>query len=431
MGRDPTAAGTGGMAVPYAAREAATCAAAPRSVDGTLPDGDRRGGELRPRVDNRRDRRGSGDCIARVRRRGVAWHSGRFGRAVRELGEDSRESSDSFYSRWQQVPSRLQHTPRSLTRRRVVGNAGRGVSRLRGRRSEASGTRCRHWSSRGAHGPTRDWEHGERARVFAIRRYTLLATAGCALLPPLLIFGLPISCACSSRRGLSAVTPRASSSSWAITVRRRLVSRSPSPPDICNGASGRMASVGGAASACVPAGLEVGAAGRRAPSSRASCSLWRGRCISASGAGAPSPASRAAEPLWRPRRIDGVLVSRGSGRRTSGPASHAPQVASFCRAGDTVFRRHHGRTAGSRSHPMHWSLVRRKALRVRAGIESRAVLHADVVYTTGCWPSAAGAALARCPYVTVTADPAFGRARRRGIVGGNVDQFQLAAGDLK
>ena len=37
---------------------------------------------------------------------------------------------------------------------------------------------------------TRDWERGDRRRVFAgIRRYTLLATAGClVLLPPLLVF---------------------------------------------------------------------------------------------------------------------------------------------------------------------------------------------------------------------------------------------------
>jgi glycosyltransferase involved in cell wall biosynthesis len=46
--------------------------------------------------------------------------------------------------------------------------------------------------------------------------------------------------------------------------------------------------------------------------------------------------------------------------------------------------------------------------------------------------SAGGATLARRPYVIkLTADPAFERARRRGIVGGNVDQFQHAARGLK
>src|SRR6476661_3597774 len=43
--------------------------------------------------------------------------------------------------------------------------------------------------------------------------------------------------------------------------------------------------------------------------------------------------------------------------------------------------------------------------------------------------SATGATLGRRPYVLkLTADPAFERARRRGIVGGNVDEFQRASG---
>src|SRR5581483_8298567 len=43
--------------------------------------------------------------------------------------------------------------------------------------------------------------------------------------------------------------------------------------------------------------------------------------------------------------------------------------------------------------------------------------------------SAAGARLARRPYVVkLTADPAFERARRRGVVGGTVDEFQRAGG---
>jgi glycosyltransferase involved in cell wall biosynthesis len=50
----------------------------------------------------------------------------------------------------------------------------------------------------------------------------------------------------------------------------------------------------------------------------------------------------------------------------------------------------------------------------------------DVVYTTGMFGrSAAGSTLARKPYVVkLTADPAFERSRRRGIVAGNVDDFQ-------
>jgi glycosyltransferase involved in cell wall biosynthesis len=45
--------------------------------------------------------------------------------------------------------------------------------------------------------------------------------------------------------------------------------------------------------------------------------------------------------------------------------------------------------------------------------------------------SAAGATIARRPYVLkLTADPAFERARRRGVVGGNVDEFQSASGGV-
>src|SRR5207248_2712051 len=54
----------------------------------------------------------------------------------------------------------------------------------------------------------------------------------------------------------------------------------------------------------------------------------------------------------------------------------------------------------------------------------------DVVYTTGMFGrSALGATLARRPYVVkLTADPAFERSRRRGLVGGDVDEFQRSGG---
>jgi glycosyltransferase involved in cell wall biosynthesis len=68
---------------------------------------------------------------------------------------------------------------------------------------------------------------------------------------------------------------------------------------------------------------------------------------------------------------------------------------------------------------------------VRTALEiARRAAHADVVYTTGMFGrSSLGARLARRPYVVkLTADPAFERARRRGIVGGNVDEFQGDAG---
>jgi glycosyltransferase involved in cell wall biosynthesis len=71
------------------------------------------------------------------------------------------------------------------------------------------------------------------------------------------------------------------------------------------------------------------------------------------------------------------------------------------------------------------------AVHVRAGAEvARRARSADVVYTTGMFGrSAAGATIARRPYVVkLTADPAFERARRRGIVTGTVDEFQRLRG---
>jgi glycosyltransferase involved in cell wall biosynthesis len=117
-----------------------------------------------------------------------------------------------------------------------------------------------------------------------------------------------------------------------------------------------------------------------------------------------------------------------------GPASHAPQVASFLQS------RGHGvvvvTTASAppppATFPVRWVSrgLPKGVVHVRTGLEvARRAARADVVYTTGMFGrSAAGAALARRPYVIkLTADPAFERARRRGIVGGNVDQFQAAA----
>ena len=69
-------------------------------------------------------------------------------------------------------------------------------------------------------------------------------------------------------------------------------------------------------------------------------------------------------------------------------------------------------------------------LRTTAEIARRARA-AEVVYTTGMFGrSSAGAIAARTPYVVkLTADPAFERARRRGVVGGGVDAFQALPGN--
>jgi glycosyltransferase involved in cell wall biosynthesis len=114
-----------------------------------------------------------------------------------------------------------------------------------------------------------------------------------------------------------------------------------------------------------------------------------------------------------------------------GPASHAPDVASFL-----VDRGHvvevvvtADAAPGPERYPVHWlsRSLPKGAVHVRAGLEiSRRAHAADVVYTTGMFGrSALGASLARRPYVIkLTADPAFERARRRALVRGDVDQFQ-------
>ncbi len=121
-----------------------------------------------------------------------------------------------------------------------------------------------------------------------------------------------------------------------------------------------------------------------------------------------------------------------------GPASHAPEVADFLHerghAVEVVTtalrppeRRAYPVTAVPRSLPPGARHVRGAAV-----VRERA-RRADVVYTTGMFGrSFAGATAARRPYLLkLTADPAFERARRRGIVAGDVDAFQGARRDLR
>ncbi|HZS25123.1 MAG TPA: glycosyltransferase family 4 protein [Gaiellaceae bacterium] len=118
-----------------------------------------------------------------------------------------------------------------------------------------------------------------------------------------------------------------------------------------------------------------------------------------------------------------------------GPASHAPEVAAF------LHEREHGvevvTTASAppapEPYPVHWisRSLPKGVVHLRTALEvARVARGADVVYTTGMFGrSAAGARLARRPYVVkLTADPAFERARRRGVVGGTVDEFQRVGG---
>jgi glycosyltransferase involved in cell wall biosynthesis len=118
-----------------------------------------------------------------------------------------------------------------------------------------------------------------------------------------------------------------------------------------------------------------------------------------------------------------------------GPASHAPDVAAFLHE--------HGHDVevvttafappARQPYPVHavGRSLPKGVIHLRAAAEiARCAARSDVVYTTGMFGrSSAGASAARRPYVLkLTADPAFERARRRGVVGGTVDDFQRLAG---
>jgi glycosyltransferase involved in cell wall biosynthesis len=118
-----------------------------------------------------------------------------------------------------------------------------------------------------------------------------------------------------------------------------------------------------------------------------------------------------------------------------GPASHAPDVAAFLRerGHDVEVVTTASAAPAIAGYPVHWIArsLPKGAIHARTAYEiARRAAHADVVYTTGMFGrSSLGASIARRPYVVkLTADPAFERARRRGIVGGNVDEFQGGSG---
>jgi glycosyltransferase involved in cell wall biosynthesis len=118
-----------------------------------------------------------------------------------------------------------------------------------------------------------------------------------------------------------------------------------------------------------------------------------------------------------------------------GPASHAPDVAEYLQQQGHEVEVVTTASAPPRPRPYPVRYVSRslfpgvRHLRGAALVRARARA-VDVVYTTGMFGrSFAGATAARRPYVVkLTADPAFERARRRGAVGGDVDEFQRAGG---
>ena len=120
-----------------------------------------------------------------------------------------------------------------------------------------------------------------------------------------------------------------------------------------------------------------------------------------------------------------------------GPASHAPEVAAGLRA-----RGHEVEvvTTASAAPPPEPYPVRWISRRLPKGVVhavacreiARAARRADVVYATGMFSrSAAAAVLARRALVLkLTGDPAFERARQRGMVGGDMSEFQRGGGGL-
>jgi glycosyltransferase involved in cell wall biosynthesis len=118
-----------------------------------------------------------------------------------------------------------------------------------------------------------------------------------------------------------------------------------------------------------------------------------------------------------------------------GPASHAPDVADFLlsRGHEVEVVTTADAPPPQRAYPV-LAVPRRHRVGVRhyrgAALVHHRARHADVVYTTGMFGrSALGSTVARTPYVVkLTADPAFERSRRRGLVGGDVDEFQRQRG---
>jgi glycosyltransferase involved in cell wall biosynthesis len=118
-----------------------------------------------------------------------------------------------------------------------------------------------------------------------------------------------------------------------------------------------------------------------------------------------------------------------------GPASHAPDVAAFLasRGHNVEVVTTASAVPAPEAYRVWWTRrsLPKGIIHLRTAAEvARRARGADVVYTTGMFGrSFSGATAARRPYVVkLTADPAFERARRRRIVGGDVNEFQNLRG---
>lgn len=120
-----------------------------------------------------------------------------------------------------------------------------------------------------------------------------------------------------------------------------------------------------------------------------------------------------------------------------GPASHAPDVAAFLqrRGHDLEVVVTAGAAPAPRPYAVRWT-PRRLPVGVRhvhaAALVAARARRADVVYSTGMFVRTAVAArLTRTPYVLkLTGDPAFERARARGLALGEVGAWQARRGLL-
>jgi len=121
-----------------------------------------------------------------------------------------------------------------------------------------------------------------------------------------------------------------------------------------------------------------------------------------------------------------------------GPASHVPELAAWLR--DRGHSVEAVTTASAEpadpGYPVHW-VSRRLPPGLRhaaaALLVARRARRADVVYASSmAGRTALGTLLARRPFVLkLTSDPAFERARRRGLVDGETVRFQAAGGGLR
>src|SRR5262249_50632156 len=140
----------------------------------------------------------------------------------------------------------------------------------------------------------------------------------------------------------------------------------------------------------------------------------------------------------RPRGMNVLIVSGIWPPDVGGPASHAPEVASFLRerGHDVEVVITADRAPAAEAYPVHWvsralpkGVVHARAL---ATITAQART-SDVVYATGMFArTAAACTLTRTPSVVkLTGDPAFERMRWRGTITGGLEEFQRGGGGIE